>query len=210
MLHLDVGNRLAGGVVCRDSVGLVLDGLDGGIRIGDRSVRVDSRGRCMLMLQSVGGGFRVDVRSVSMVGGRVVVSDRVCKCVRGVCSCVLDRIVTLLLVLGVVWCGVRVVVVSCMGMVRTLFLVHADGVLGLVDQRLAATRVGVLLARSLVLHGLASGLLGVGDDVTLGLVTHASEVVADLVGGGLGVVGGNLVTDLVGKVLAAGVSHGFG
>lgn len=48
-----------------------------------------------------------------------------------------------------------------------LVLVHADGILGLVEHRLVAVgAVGVLLAGDLVLKGLAGGLLAVGNDVT--------------------------------------------
>lgn len=50
---------------------------------------------------------------------------------------------------------------------RCLVLVHADGILGLVEQALVAGRlVGVLLAGDLVLEGLAGGLLAVGNGIT--------------------------------------------
>lgn len=55
--------------------------------------------------------------------------------------------------------------VRVVGMVLALLLVHADGVLGLVEQRLVGL-VGVGLARDLVGRGLGGGLLGVGNGVT--------------------------------------------
>lgn len=221
LVDLDVDSRFmrVGGVTV-DRMDLMLGVVDGVVAFDGRDMRVVSRGRSVvLMLQLVGGSFRVHVRIVVDIRG---VGDRVSSYMGCMCNCILGRcrggvmlMCLLMFVLGGVGVGVRgslrcvvlrVLVVGVVGVVRALLLVHADGVLGLVHHALA-TGVGVLLAGSLVLHGLSGGLLGVGDDVALSLVTHAGDAVANLVGGGLGVVGGHLVADLVGEVLAAGVSH---
>lgn len=80
-------------------------------------------------------------------------------------------------------------------MSRHLF-VHADGVLGLVEDGLV---LGVILAAGcLVAERLGGGLLAVWDEVTGGLVAGAGETLTDLVEGGLGGVWLGFVTDLCG------------
>lgn len=62
---------------------------------------------------------------------------------------------------------VLVLMVRVVGMVLVLLFVHADGVLGLVEQGLVVLG-GVLLTRDLVGGGLGGRLVGVRDGVTVG------------------------------------------
>jgi len=86
-------------------------------------------------------------------------------------------------------------------------LLHAESVLGLVKEAIVALG-RVLLARSLVRHGLGGAFLAVWDGITLDLVTNVGDALGELVDGGLGALRGALVGDLVAEILASGIHFG--
>jgi len=88
-------------------------------------------------------------------------------------------------------------------------LVHSDGVLGLVEDRLASASVcGIILgAAKLVGSRLTSGFVGVGDDRTRNLVGGTGDTLLKLLASGLGGVGLHALLGLVAEILTSEVRH---
>jgi hypothetical protein len=90
-----------------------------------------------------------------------------------------------------------------------LVLVKTEGVLGLVEDRLAGAAVNVLVlgATKLISSGLSAGLLAVGNDTTGNLVAGIGEGLLELLSGGLGGVWLKALLGLGGEIFASKVRH---